>query len=118
MTHFSNGWRKQRSRPLWCRLARWGPQLCANPHEERISQHHERDMPVPCRPATNLILVQTHVFGIFKILFNMPSGSNGLDHLVQRGGLGGKDEIVDLLCWIADAATNEQPMASVIFPAM
>jgi site-specific DNA recombinase len=50
--------------------------------------------------------------------FNLPSGSNSLDHLVQRGGLGGKDEIVDCFCWIVEAATNEQPMASVIFPPM
>jgi site-specific DNA recombinase len=50
--------------------------------------------------------------------FNMPPSSNSLDHLMQRGGLGDKDERVDLFCRIADAATKEQPMASVIFPAM
>lgn len=72
LTHFSNRWRKQRSRRLWCRLARRSPHLRANAHQEGIRQHYERDVPVPCRPAANLLLVQTHVFGIFKVLFNVP----------------------------------------------
>lgn len=78
MTHFGNAWGKQRSRRCWSRLARWKAHLGANADQEAIGQHHERDMPVPCRPAANLILVQTHVFRVFKILFNMPPGSRGL----------------------------------------
>jgi hypothetical protein len=55
---------------LWGRLARLNPHGGANADQEGIGQHHERDVPVPGRPVANLILVQTHVFGVFKILFN------------------------------------------------
>ena len=69
-THFSNGWRQHRSRPCWCRFASWKPHLCAHGYQEGIRQHHERAVPVPGRPTANLILVQTHVFRVFKILVN------------------------------------------------
>ena len=63
-------------------------------------------------------MVQTQVFGVFKILFNVPACANGLDHLGQGGSLRGKNEVVRFLVGVGEAATNEHPMAPIIFPPM
>ncbi len=50
--------------------------------------------------------------------FNMPACANGLDHLWQDGSFRGKNEVVGFLGRIGEAATNEHPMAPIIFPSM
>ncbi len=68
--------------------------------------------------AAHLIVIQSDVFAIFKILFDMPACATGRNHLWQSGPLRGKDEVVRFLVGISQAATNEQPMAPIIFPPM
>jgi hypothetical protein len=73
-------------------------------------------VPVPTDEATNLVVIQSHVFGVFKILFDMKAGANGPHHLLQGGFWWGEHEIVALLLRISDTAADEKPMASIIFP--
>jgi len=68
--------------------------------------------------AADLIVIQSEVFGVFKILFNVPACANRLHHLWQGGSLRGKNEVVRFLVGIGEAATNEHPMAPIIFPSM
>src|SRR6266702_5753754 len=44
------------------------------------------------------------------------SFTNGFDHLWQGGSLWGKDKVVRFFGGIVHAATNEQPMLSIILP--
>src|SRR6266516_1161438 len=118
ITHFRSGRRKQRPRNLWGLLVRGGLHLGANPYQKRIRQQDQRDVPVPCRPATNLILIETHVFGVFKILFDPPTRADRFDHLVQRGSRRSKDEVVGFFVRIVHTATNEQPVVPIVFPSV
>src|SRR5512135_244637 len=102
----------------WSRQ-RGGEPLCrTNPCQEGQSQQHQRDVSVPASEAANLIVIQSEVFGVFKILFNVPAGANGRHHLWQGGCLWGKNEVVRFLVGIGEAAADEHPMASIIFPPM
>src|SRR5258708_18954350 len=49
---------------------------CTNPCQEGKSHQHQRDVSVPTDEATNFVMVQPQVFGVFKIL--------GLDHYEVR----------------------------------
>src|SRR5450755_322369 len=82
------------------------------------SHQHKRDVPVPASETADLIVIQSQIFAIFKILFDMPACANGRNHLWQRGPLWPKDEVVRFLVGISQAATNEQPMTLIIFPSM
>ncbi len=68
--------------------------------------------------AAHLIVIQSQSFAIFKMLFAMPACANSRNHLWQSGPFGGQDEVVRFLVGISQAATNEQPMAPIIFPPM
>ena len=48
-----------------------------NPRQESKSQQHKRDVPVPASETADLIVIQSQIFGIFKILFDMPACANG-----------------------------------------
>jgi site-specific DNA recombinase len=50
--------------------------------------------------------------------FDVPACATGRNHLWQSGPCRGKDEGVRFLVGISQAATNEQPMAPIIFPPM
>ena len=63
-------------------------------------------------------MIQSQIFGIFKMLFDMPACATGRNHLWQRGPFRGKDEVVGFLVGISQAAPNEQPMTLIIFPSM
>src|SRR5258706_13287689 len=89
-----------------------------NPSQEGQSHQHQRDVSVPTDEATNFVMVQPQVFGVFKILFDVPACANGRNHLRQGRSFWSKDEVVDFLVRIGEATTNEHPMASIIFPAM
>src|SRR6266487_4766342 len=128
MTHFRNRQGKQRSRisrritsrrGLWDkRKGSHGDVLGADPCQEGVSQHHQGDMAIPPEPASDFVLIQSHIFAGFKVFLNMPAGADGLHHLAERGSRWGKDEVVGLLSRIGEAPTNEQPVASIRFPAM
>src|SRR5260370_4343142 len=83
-----------------------------------MRQHHQRDMAIPPDPASDFVLIQSHILGGFKVFLNMPAGADGLHHLAERGSSWSKDEVVGFLSRIGEAATHEQPVASIIFPAM
>src|SRR5205807_7562119 len=119
MAHFRNGQgkrRRSRRRPRGHRRGSGATGEDTNPCKVRKSQQDERDVPVPTNEAANLIVVQSDIFAVFKILLNMPSGANGLDHLWQGGSFRGKDEVVRFLVGISEATANEQPMSSIILP--
>jgi hypothetical protein len=68
--------------------------------------------------AADLIVIQSDVFGVCKILFNVPACATGRNHLWQGGSLRGKNEGVRFLVGIGQAATNEQRVPPIIFPPM
>src|SRR2546429_4482116 len=75
-------------------------------------------MAIPADEAPHLVLSKAHRFARFKIIFYAPSCSNRLHHLLKRCAFGSKDEIIGLLFGIVDAATKEQPVASIILPVV
>src|SRR5260370_18227803 len=119
MTHFRNGQGKQWShitsrRGLWDKhRGSQGDVLGADRGQEDMSQHHQRDMAIPPDPASDFVLIQSHILGGFKVFLNMKSCADVLHHLAERGSRWGKDEGVVLLSRIAEAATNEQPVAFI-----
>jgi hypothetical protein len=50
--------------------------------------------------------------------FDTPTCATGLHHLLERGSLWSKDEVVGFLSWVGETATNEEEVASIILPAM
>src|SRR6266851_4715262 len=88
----------------------------------QYSQHGvvEDGKQVRSMPHTELgmILMQRGIASMVQAILNLPAGADGLHHLAERGSSGGKDEVVGLLSRIREAATNEQPVASIILPAM
>src|SRR6266566_5027893 len=121
MAHFWDGQGKHgraSGKPRWSRR-RSGETLCrTNPCQEGKSHQHQRDVSVPTDEATNFVMVQPQVFGVFKILFDVPACTNGRNHLRQGRSFWSKDEVVRFLVGISEATTNEHPMASIIFPSM
>ena len=116
MTHFRNGERKQWSSRRGRIKKKRGectggevscPLLSTDPGQEGMRQHAQGDMAIPADPTADFVVVESQVFGRFKVFFNMPAGADSLDHLLQGGSLWGKDEVVRFLSWVADAATNE-----------
>jgi hypothetical protein len=87
-------------------------------HASKVSrrQHDQRHVPVPPKKAAHFIVIQAHVFRLFKIFLTMPAGANGLHHLVERGSRRGKDEVIALLLRVGDGTTDEQEVVSIIFP--
>src|SRR6266566_7288749 len=89
-----------------------------NPCQEAKSHQHQCDVSVPPEEAPNFVMIQPQIFGVCDILFNMPPGSTGLHHLLQGGSRWSEHQVIPLLVGIRDAAADEEPMASIIFPAM
>src|SRR5207245_2426372 len=89
-----------------------------NPYQIRKCHHDKRDVSIPASEAAHFVVVQSHVFGMLKILFDTPTGSAGLDHLWQGGSFRSKDKVVPLLLWVKQTAADEQEVAPIIFPAM
>ena len=128
MTHFRNGQGKEgsgmrsRIKPRWGLYgkgrASQGDGLSTDSGQEGMSQHHQRDMAIPADEAAHLVVIQSQIFGRFKIFLDMPACPDGRHHLLQRGPWWSKDEVVGLLLRIGEAATNEQPMVSILFPLM
>src|SRR5215467_8616928 len=121
MTHLGNGQGKQklssrRRRPGGRRRRSGATGGCTNPCQVRKSQQDECDVPVPSDEATNFIVIQPHVFGVGKILFDMPAFATGPHHLLQGGSRWGEHEIIALLLRISDTAADKKPMASIILP--
>jgi hypothetical protein len=116
MTHFSGGHCQQRASwlPAFLLEAMSAFFLGTDPGEKGISQHNERDVPIPCRPATNFILIEAHVFCLFKILFSTPTLSNGFHHHGKRRPLWSEDQVILLVGRIGQTAANEQPMALIV----
>src|SRR5260370_4215095 len=83
-----------------------------------MRQHHQRDMAIPPDPASDFVLIQSHILGGFKVFLNMPAGADCFHHLAERGSSWGKAQVVGLLSRLREAATNEQPSASILFPSM
>src|SRR5258706_8808276 len=75
-----------------------------------------RIMAIPPDPDSDFVLIQSHLLAGFKVFLNMPAGADGLHHLAERGSRWGKDEVVGLLSRIDEAATHEQPVASILAP--
>jgi len=81
MTHFRNGERKQRSVIRGRVKRRRGERaggggdpcllLSTDPGQERMRQHHERDMAIPPDPAADFVVVQTQLFGLIFVFLNM-----------------------------------------------
>jgi hypothetical protein len=44
--------------------------LCTNPSQEGVRKHDKCDMAIPPDPTADLVMVKSHVFGVFKIFFN------------------------------------------------
>lgn len=40
----------------------------ANPDQEGMSEHHERDVPQPPEEAADFVVVQPQIFRVFQIL--------------------------------------------------
>ena len=117
MMHF--GTRESKHRRAFARCREWEAKgHRTNSCQVSSSQQHEGDMPVPANEATNFVVIQAHIFGVLKIFLNVPSGSNRLDHLRKCGATWSAHEVVCLLKRISGATTNEQPMASIIFPSV
>jgi len=45
-----------------------------------MSKHNKRDVAIPTREATHLVLIKTQIFARFKIVFNAPSRPKHLHH--------------------------------------
>ena len=102
MAHLGNGQGKQKRssrkrRPGGHRWRSGATGACTNPCKVGKRQQDERDVPVPPDEASNFVVIQSHVFGVFKIFFNMPACANGPHHLVQGGSRWGEHEVVALL---------------------
>src|SRR5919202_795514 len=63
-------------------------------------------------------MIQAHIFGVFKIFFDMPPASNGMDHLLECRRGWSEDEGVTEVCCIGHAATEQEPMLSIRLPVM
>src|SRR5258708_8141121 len=121
MAHFWGGQGKHgRSSGKFRRSRRRrGETFCrANACKVSKSQEYKRNVSVPTDEAPHFVVVHAEIFAVFKIFLNMPSGANSLNHFWQRGSLRGKDKVVRFLGRISKAATNEQPMSSIILPLM
>jgi hypothetical protein len=128
MTHFRNGQGKEGSgipsriksrRGLsGKRRGSQGDGLGTDAGQEGMRQHHQRDMTIPCDEAAHLVVIQAQIFSRFKIFLDMPARPDSGHHLLQGGSRRSKDEVVGLLLRIGGTPTHEQPMASIIFPAM
>ena len=80
MTHFRTGQRKQgsgmrsRIKPRWGLYgkgrASQGDGLSTDSSQEGMRQHHQRDMTIPRDEAAHLVVIQTQIFGCFKIFLN------------------------------------------------
>src|SRR6266478_5596174 len=120
MTHFGNGERKQgtgwRRSLLAGRLGGGYPSLGTDTCKACLGQHHQRDVTIPSREASDFVILQAHFFPCFKTFFNFPSRSDRLDHLGKRGAHWGKDEVIGFLLLIVKAATDEQKVLPILFP--
>src|SRR6266702_6682158 len=98
MTHFRNGQGSHDKHRKYRRgEGRKGFVLATDRGQEGMGQHHEGDVTIPTRPTSDLILIESHIFGCFKILLYVPACSNCLHHLLQGGSFRRKDEIVRFL---------------------
>ena len=77
MTHFRHGERKQwsairgRIKGRRGKCAGCGGDSClflsTDPRQESMRQHDERDVAIPADPASDLVVIQAHILGRFKI---------------------------------------------------
>ena len=58
-------------------------------------------------------MVQPQIFGAFQVLFDAPTGANGLHHGGQGRGQGSKDQVIGQFKRLVQAAAKDQPMATV-----
>jgi hypothetical protein len=69
MAHFRSGQRKQ-DRRRGCINRAGGTSLRTNPSQVGCCQHDQRHVPVPSKQTTNFVMIQAHIFGVFKVFFN------------------------------------------------
>src|SRR5919205_3190653 len=71
-------------------------------------------MPVPSRPTTHFILIETHLaLCLFKTLFNGPPAPSDLHYGCQCRLAWCKDHIGGQLCGLAQTPTDQEPAAPV-----
>ena len=87
--------------------------LDTEPDQEGISKHDEGDMAIPADVAAHFILIQAKIFAGFQILFNVPTGANGLHDGGQGSGLRSKDQVIGHGLRGIEATAKHQPMALV-----
>src|SRR6266566_2709402 len=75
-------------------------------------------MTIPAQVASDLVVIQAQIFGVFKVFFDMPPASTGMDHLPQRGGRCSEDEVVAEIMYIGHASTQQEPMLPIMLPVM
>src|SRR2546425_949536 len=70
-------------------------------------------MAIPATVATHFILIEPQIFGGLQILFNVPTGTNGLHDGGQGSSQRSKDQVISQLGWVVEATTDDQPMTTV-----
>src|SRR5260370_8257862 len=100
MTHFRNGQGKQWShitsrRGLWDKhRGSQGDVLGADRGQEGMRQHHQRDMAIPPDPASDFVLIQSHILGGFKVFLNMTAAAERLHPLADPASRWPNNEVV------------------------
>jgi len=122
MTHFWNGERKQ-GKYRWVCMWQHDHECvslfpCDNPSKISRCQQAKRDMAIPTDKTAHFVMVQSQVFAVLKIFFNMPSTPDGRHHLRKHCAFGGEDGVVGVLAGIIDASADEQKVALIILPAV
>ena len=82
-------------------------------NEEGVGEQDQRDMTIPAEVTASFIVIQAKSFGGVQVLFDAPSGSNGLNHDRQRGVGWGPDQEVSQFVWVIEAAAHQEPMTAV-----
>ena len=70
-------------------------------------------MAIPTEVAAYFIVVEPKVFGGFQVFFDAPAGTDGLYHDGQGRVGWGKDQVIGQLGRVVQAATKDEPMATV-----
>lgn len=122
MTHFGDGEGKQgtggRRFLMRGRLSGEYPGRCANTCQAGLNDHDERNVPIPGRPTSDLVILQAHIFPYLETFFNSPSLPNCFDHFGKCGADWSKDEVVGFLARIVQTTTDEQKVLLIIFTPM
>ena len=84
--------------------------------EKGQREHDQRDMPVPPDETAHLVVIESELFAIGKILFNTPASSQRCDLGMQRGGRRSKDQVIGQLRGGVERATDQHRVPAIIDP--